>query len=240
MVSLLNYVSAQSRLSVLHLQVQIHQLQHPEDEFIKRDDVVSTLNQLDKERMDTYHQFGAEMELIYATSSFDTFLSDVTRVCIMSLPRLFLKSKSIAVSYVLGPNLVETLNQAVNELLREISRKSFQERISYLSDKLGVKFQIPEGDLAVLREWSQVRNALMHDRSITELRFSDKLKPKIIRKPPTKAVVFDRDKAVRAHISVMKMISAEVSSLCEDGAMKVECLKVSNSIKSDYLTAHLI
>jgi hypothetical protein len=62
---------------------------------------------IDASKRKTLERFMSEMELVYNTASFDSFLTDLTHLSIIAKPNKFLKAKSISISDALDSQMNE-------------------------------------------------------------------------------------------------------------------------------------
>jgi len=212
--------------------MNIVQHDNPSNKIFTVPNLKQSIEKIDKESLSTYTRMVSEMELIYATASFDTFLTDIARFCVVSMPNMFLKSKSIPASTVLADSFNATLNKVVDEVVFDMARRSLSERIKYLGDRLSVDFGVTDDQLNTLRKWTAVRNSLMHDRSIRELSFGPDLKLSFTKKAVDTEVTAERDRAIETHGAVVVKLFLGLLKFCSGSDEVKQSLQAVTEILS--------
>jgi hypothetical protein len=110
--------------------------------------------------------------LVYATSVFDSFLSDITHFLILINPESICDSVSISYKELLkSKNANDIINAAIESKVRTVSYESFQNRIKFLKRTFGLKFNITESEWKSLNDFSTIRNNVTHVQSYYKLYF---------------------------------------------------------------------
>jgi hypothetical protein len=111
--------------------------------------------------------------LVYATTLFDTFLTDSTVFLLLLFPDSIGKSQ-VSLSNLLAANSrSEIITQAAVRRAREISYSSFLDRIKFLQDTFGLKVKFEKEAEDALGHYPSVRNIAVHDQGIFELTRDD-------------------------------------------------------------------
>jgi hypothetical protein len=119
---------------------------------------------------DSFRYVGAFGHLIYATTLFDTFLTDTTRFMFLMFPGSIGKSQGATISdIVAAKSTTELLCGAVEKSVREVSYKSFLDRIAFLEQQFKMHVDVDAETHERIQYYSGVRNVLIHDQAFFDL-----------------------------------------------------------------------
>lgn len=108
--------------------------------------------------------------LVFTTTLFDTFLTDATRFIFLLRPDSIGKSQGITVADIIdSDSRADLLRTAVDKRARELSYKSFADRIDFLVKNYGLALDISPETADELEHFSGVRNVMIHDQAFYEL-----------------------------------------------------------------------
>lgn len=132
--------------------------------------ICSHLVGISRHEYDSFRYVGDFGHLVFATTLFDTFLTDTTRFILLLRPESIGKTQGITVADIIGAaSKTELLRVAIDKRVRELSFKSFTDRIEFLAKTYGFEFEISEETTQELNHFSGVRNVLIHDQAFYEL-----------------------------------------------------------------------
>ncbi len=110
-------------------------------------------------------------QLVFVTTLLDTFLTDTTEFIFMLRPASIGKSQGITVADIVdAKSTSELLRRAVEQKAREVSYKSFIERVEYLEKQYGLQLKLDAQTRKQIEHHSSVRNVLIHDHAAYDLR----------------------------------------------------------------------
>ena len=110
-------------------------------------------------------------DLIYVTTLFDTFLSDITKFLLLSFPKAAGKNTAVTLESLIDGSSRETLiDLAVSKRARELGFAAFKVRLEFLRDTFGVSINLEPQILTTLGHYAGVRNVVVHDHSSCEHR----------------------------------------------------------------------
>jgi len=112
--------------------------------------------------------------LVYATSLFDSFLSDTTVFLFLRIPLAMGKNQQISLQTLIeAPSKTEIVSQLATARAREIAYLPFAGRLQFLRDTFGLKFVVDDKTLAALSRYAAMRNASVHNQSILNLQLDE-------------------------------------------------------------------
>jgi hypothetical protein len=118
--------------------------------------------------------------LVYLTTIFDTYLSDVTKFLFSLFPNSLQNSQSVDIKTILtSKSKFDILNSTIEKKVLEISYSSFFDRISMLEKKFGLNFSIPQNIIDYLHHYSSLRNTAIHNQSFFEIFLNSKGKTEL-------------------------------------------------------------
>jgi len=155
--------------------------------------------------------------LVYATTILDTFISQTTKFLIMRHPRSLTKESDVPFQDVLqAPSKAVLLTNTISRKIRNLSFRTFVDRITYLRKTFGLDVQLSSGSLETLEHFSGLRNVIVHDQGIFEIEFDDHmdiiLKQKTCPLHPTPVSDKDVFRAWNGYRQVIKQIHFAVVS----------------------------
>jgi len=123
---------------------------------------------------DAFNYVSRLSHLVYATSLLDTFLTDTTQFLLMLNPASIGKDFKISIADVLEKgSRSEVLVYAAQRKAREVSYKTFLQRLDYLRERFGLEFDLSGGDVGELGHFSGLRNVAVHDQGFIRLFLDD-------------------------------------------------------------------
>lgn len=129
---------------------------------------VSVLQELRKiafHEYDAFEYVGNFGHLVYATTLLDTFLTDTTRFIFLAIPASVGKAQGITVSDIMAARSTsELLRKAVDKRARELSYKSFIDRIEFFKDQYSARIELDDDTRQSLEHFSGIRNVIIHDQ----------------------------------------------------------------------------
>jgi hypothetical protein len=138
------------------------------------EEIFSELVRISPHEYDSFRYVGDFGHLVFATTLFDTFLTDTTRFIFLLRPKSIGKTQGITVLDVINAgSKTELLRTAVEKRARDLSYKSFADRIEFLSSTYGLKIDMSHDTAQALEHFSGVRNVLIHDQAFYELGIAD-------------------------------------------------------------------
>lgn len=206
---LYTYISAHARLNIIFNIVK----QFSIDTNI--DDLTKSLQALDGGNIDVYNIMASEMELIYTTACFDSFLTDFTKLCVISNPNIFLKQSNFSTTTLFSRAVNDIINDSVKQIIIDWSRDGFTERIKKLQTKLGIDFRIDDDEYRALVRWARVRNQMVHEKSFLDIKVDSNLRPLIIIKHLENDDIAKRDDATNLHFNIVAKIIDSSLFLCD-------------------------
>lgn len=109
-------------------------------------------------------------DLIYATSLFDTFVNETTIFLFLLIPDALGETHTVALRSLLdGNSPTSILTEIAKTRAREISFKSFLERLEILKKKFGLPFALSDTVKSDLEKYSELRNRAVHDQGFLAL-----------------------------------------------------------------------
>lgn len=178
--------------------------------------------------------------LVYAATLLDTFLSDTMRLLFLHFPSSFPEDKSVAWREILESETIQdVIVNAVNKRVRDISHDSFLSRISTLRKLFGLKIEFDDDITEQLRDYSDLRNVIVHDQAVFDISLDEHGEVKVARKtcPRHPTPVSDEDLAI-ATMTFFRTISVVYSALVEQVCGMEVDKKILQMITDFYLGTH--
>lgn len=155
--------------------------------------------------------------LVYAATLLDTFLSDTMRLLFLHFPSSFPEDKPITWREILESETIQdVIVNAVNKRVRDISHDSFLSRISTLRKLFGLEIEFDEDITEQLRDYSDLRNVIVHDQAVFDISLDEHGEVKAAQKtcPRHPTPVSDEDLAI-ATTAFFRTISVVYSAVVE-------------------------
>jgi len=155
--------------------------------------------------------------LVYATTLLDTFISESTKFLIMRHPESLTNEITVVFEDILAaPSKAALLTDTISNKVRDISFRSFLDRIKYLRKRFGLEIELEDDTIEALTHFSGLRNVIVHDQSVFELELDDQMslvvKQKTCPLHPTPVRDEDLLKAWTAYRDVIKQIYLAIVS----------------------------
>jgi hypothetical protein len=113
--------------------------------------------------------------LVYATTVFDSFLSDLTRLLLTCNPAVLGENCKVSIGVLASPEArTAVINKEISRKIRSLSYASFEERLDYIVRNFNVTLGAGPDLLENLRHYSELRNTAVHDQAIFGINFDDK------------------------------------------------------------------
>jgi hypothetical protein len=113
--------------------------------------------------------------LVYATTLFDTFLSDITRFLLLLHPGAIGENKPVPFGDILSSKSInQIVRNAVDAKVRDLASEGFFKRIAFLKDTFGIKVALAKQEEEALRHYSSLRNLTVHDQGCLKLLLTKK------------------------------------------------------------------
>ena len=133
--------------------------------------VLEELHSVTYDEYDSFKYVGNFGHLVFATTLLDSFLTDTTRFIFLMLPASIGKAQGITVSdIVAAKSTEELLRAAVEKRVRDVSYRSFCDRVQYLNEQYGLEVSLSPDVASDLEHFSGVRNVMIHDQAFYDLR----------------------------------------------------------------------
>lgn len=112
--------------------------------------------------------------LVYATALLDTFLTETTIFLFLLLPHSMGKSEQIPLKTLIeSKSRSDALRKVALRRAKQISYRSFDERLQLLNKIFGLKLAFEDKVLDELRRCSEMRNRAVHDQGYFELKLDE-------------------------------------------------------------------
>jgi hypothetical protein len=133
-------------------------------------EVVEEIINLEYQDYDNSRYLSELSFLVYATTLFDTFLTETTRFLFLRHPAALGDDCPIQVDAVLkARSRFDLLNAVVNKRVRSIANEGFPIRIRLLKKTFGLRFSLPADVAESLKHCSTTRNTVVHDQAFYEV-----------------------------------------------------------------------
>ncbi|MBV8545443.1 MAG: hypothetical protein JO093_14700 [Acidobacteria bacterium] len=133
-----------------------------------------TLRKVTKDQIRALDYVRHISELVYATTLFDTFLTDATRFLFLLQPKSVGKNSAVSLEILLSSNSKsEAITDAVNRKVRELGHASFAARIDTLRQTFGLKIQSSPNVLNIFNHYTTIRNVVIHDQAFYDISLTD-------------------------------------------------------------------
>lgn len=152
------------------------------------------------------------MCLVHAHGLFEHYLTELLKSVFLSRPKMLGKSKALNYGDVLEsyPSMNALLEKMAEKELRELFYKSWRDLLEVLRGKLGFKELPTTWDKETI-EFSLIRNCLVHNRGIADVRIEAESKGKY--KCDT-SITIDSE-MVFATINTFRKLAAEIDKIAE-------------------------
>jgi hypothetical protein len=109
--------------------------------------------------------------LVYAASLFDTFLNESTIFLFLLIPDAIGKTYQVPLRSLVDAQSTRgsILTEVAKQRAREISFKSFKDRLSFLRDTFGLPIALTGKTLQTLDHFTNLRNSAVHDQGFLAL-----------------------------------------------------------------------
>jgi hypothetical protein len=112
--------------------------------------------------------------LVYATTLLDTFLTETTIFLFLLIPETMGKNQQVPLRMLIdAQSRNAALTQAAIARAREISYKSFEDRLEFLRNTFGLEIKLESNTERDLKHYSGIRNSAVHDQGVFELGLND-------------------------------------------------------------------
>lgn len=129
--------------------------------------ILNRLNDLSYDEYSSFNYISDMSTLIYATTLFDTFVSDTTHFLLLLHPELTAENeKTTNEVSALAQSEIVRLNTAAADKARKVGRRNFPNRIKYLIRTFGLNISLPLETWQALEYYRDTRNVIVHDQSI--------------------------------------------------------------------------
>jgi RNAse (barnase) inhibitor barstar len=143
------------------------------NEFIKEHKFLEELFNVSYDEYEMYDYISNSAFLVFFTTNFDSYLSSVTKFLFLLFPNSIGNKLTLSSDILLNlDSKWEIINKIVEDKTREVGYKSFIDRISFLTEKFGVKINIEDfqKDLELI---SSLRNSVIHDQNYLDILLDD-------------------------------------------------------------------
>jgi hypothetical protein len=112
--------------------------------------------------------------LVYMASLFDTFLNESTIFLFLLIPDAIGKSYQVPLrSLIDGQSRGSILTEVAKERAREVSYRSFKDRLRFLHDTFGLPIVLNDKTVGALDYFANLRNTAVHDQGFLALTLDD-------------------------------------------------------------------
>ncbi|MCC6606328.1 MAG: hypothetical protein IT327_24180 [Anaerolineae bacterium] len=134
---------------------------------------IDVLRAVSLEEFDAYRYVGGFGHLVYSMSLLDTFLTDTTRFILMAFPSSIGKAQGVTVEDIISAKSTsDLLAMAVEKKARELSYKSFVDRLEHLEKNYSLRAGIDQATREQLEHYSHMRNVMVHDQGHLDFRLA--------------------------------------------------------------------
>jgi hypothetical protein len=177
--------------------------------------ILPIIEGIGQETLDGFTYVERISHLIYATTLLDTFLLETTTFLFLMFPRAMGKSHQIPIKTLIeSASLSSALTQAAHTRARDISFKTFEDRIQFLRDAFGLRVDLERRTQELLDHYTDIRNSAIHDQGIFELALDDsgnvKSKQKTCALHPTQLTDDDPMDAFKAYQKICNAVASAV------------------------------
>jgi len=188
--------------------------------------VFSIMERIPRESFESLEYVTNVSHLVYATSLLDTFLTETTMFLFLLIPESMGKNQQVPLRTLIdAESRSAAITLAAAARAREISYKSFDDRIQFLRDAFGLVVALDSKSEKKLLHYSGIRNLAVHDQGVFELRLDETGQvahhPKTCLIRPTQVTGDDPLNAANAYDEVCNAVA---------GAVFVQILKVDPTI----------
>jgi hypothetical protein len=153
--------------------------------------------------------------LVYATSLLDTFLTETMIFLFMLVPDAMGKNQQVPLRTLIdATSRSSVLKQAAIARAREISYKSFEDRLDFLRSAFGVEIKLDDSTKADLILYTSIRNTAVHDQGVFALHLEDSgsinHSQKACHIHPTQLPEYAPSKAAKAYEKICLVVATDV------------------------------
>lgn len=180
-------------------------------------EIITALKKLNIGCLDSYEYVTMVNFMIYATTLFDSFLTDTTKYLFLKNPKSIGKDKSVSWDDIISAKSKATIvNRIVNKIAREQSYSSFSDRMDFINKQFGLGVRPEKEEMNSLKHFSGIRNDLVHDQSLYDIRLSPRGKIIVERKSnsrrPTHVSIKEVNRAWRSYIAITRKLYESINS----------------------------
>lgn len=207
-------VVASSSLAVAHT-LAYGPKASPEPEEWSTASVIRVIKEIDRESFDAFRYVERVSHLVYATALLDTFLLETTTFLFLLIPQAMGKSQQVPLKMLIdADSLNSALTQAAHTRAREISFKSFSDRLQFLREAFGLRVDLSNEAENLLAHYADIRNSAVHDQGVFMLSLDESWKIRFLQKTcsrhPTNLSQRDYHKAAKSYEQVCNAIARAV------------------------------
>jgi hypothetical protein len=134
-------------------------------------EVLKGIESISVHEYDSFKYVGDFGHLVFATTLLDSFLVDTTRFLFLLLPESIGKAQGITVNDIVSAKSVDDLLvAAVEKRARDLSYKSFLERLDFLETHFGIPIKLDSDVKSEIEHYSGIRNVIIHDQAFYNLK----------------------------------------------------------------------
>jgi hypothetical protein len=153
--------------------------------------------------------------LVYATTLLDTFLTETTIFLFLLIPETMGKNQQVPLRMLINAESRNgALTQAAITRAREISYKSFEDRLEFLRNTFGLEIKLDSNTEGDLKYYSGIRNSAVHDQGVFELGLNDQgsitHRPKTCPTHPTRIPGDAPQNAAEAYKLICSVVAWEI------------------------------
>src|ERR1035437_987831 len=153
--------------------------------------------------------------LVYATTLFDTFLTETTLFLFLLHPKSIGQNQQVTLQTVItSSSLNGLITQAAIKRTRELSYLSFQARLHFLGESFGLRFKLDANTIEAVKRYTLLRNSSVHDQGVFDIRLDEVGKivwqQKACTLHPTPVSGEDVQRAIEVYNEVFQIVANEV------------------------------
>lgn len=195
--------------------VRFHKKPRSPFEGSEYEDVLAEIRSVSDSSFDAAMYVNAVSNLVYATSLFDTFLTDTVTFLFLLVPESMGKELQIPLRLLLTSESRDSvIQQVVTNKARELSFKTFADRLQFFRDKFGMPVTVSASEIEKLVRLTNLRNSAVHDQGILELKLnrSGTISSGLKSSPshPTKVSHQDANEAAELYYRIVERIGFDV------------------------------
>jgi len=168
----------------------------------------------------SYDEIVNELSLVYQCSLFDAFLTDVTTILALANPGKWLPDTYVPLGQLVESTNIDIINRRVRKKVKQIALGTFLERIDTICQRCSLPITITYEQKSALRQWAEVRNAVIHSQSVFAIELIEKGKIRAVERTKVAVSADDVRTANRVFDPLVVQIYEPVSKFLSGAEMR--------------------